>query len=76
MEGAKQEEPAKQENNNSFFADTRIPEKQNGVAEINVNVNVINTPDLSPVKNIRNGDVEDPEIRKTKVTYNLKSDAN
>lgn len=68
VETPKETETEKRENNNSFFADTRINDKHsNGVPEINVNVNVINTPDLSPVKNLRNGDIEDPDARKTKV---------
>lgn len=31
------------------------------------NASVVNSPDLSPIKNIRNGEAEEAEVRKTKV---------
>jgi len=31
------------------------------------NASVVNSPDLSPIKNIRNGEIEEIEVRKTKV---------
>ena len=31
------------------------------------NASVVNSPDLSPIKNIRNGEAEETEVRKTKV---------
>ncbi|XP_012274330.1 FERM, ARHGEF and pleckstrin domain-containing protein 1 isoform X2 [Orussus abietinus] len=65
-ETEKQDLPSKQKNNNSVFAAMKTPEKRaNGVADIS-SVSIVNTPDLSPIKNMRNGDVDDAEIRKTK----------
>lgn len=72
----KQGTPAKrqQENNNSVFANEKSPEKRtNGIVVETSNASMVNTPDLSPVKNIRNGEVEDTEVRKTKVTFNFPS---
>ncbi|XP_015126163.1 FERM, ARHGEF and pleckstrin domain-containing protein 1 isoform X2 [Diachasma alloeum] len=60
------ENTSKAENNNSFYVNGKAEKGQNGIGEINVNVNVINTPDLSPEKHLKNGEVEDSEIRKTK----------
>lgn len=40
--------------------------RTNGVAEMN-NASMVNSPDLSPVKNLRNGEIEETEVRKTKV---------
>nr|XP_031835474.1 FERM, ARHGEF and pleckstrin domain-containing protein 2-like [Nomia melanderi] len=60
--------PKRPENNNSVFASDRSPENRpvNGVID-NSNSNIVDTPDLSPVKQVvRNGEVEDIEIRKTK----------
>ncbi|KAK0098631.1 hypothetical protein PV326_005964 [Microctonus aethiopoides] len=54
------------ENNNSFYVDAKQEKPANGIAEINVHVNVMNTPDLSPEKTLKNGEMEDAEIRKTK----------
>lgn len=68
----KQGTPAKrqQENNNSVFANEKSPEKRtNGIVVETSNASMVNTPDLSPVKNIRNGEVEDTEVRKTKVIF-------
>lgn len=68
----KQGTPTKrqQENNNSVFANEKSPEKRtNGIVVETGNAGMVNTPDLSPVKNIRNGEVEDTEIRKTKVIF-------
>lgn len=68
----KQGTPGKrqQENNNSVFANEKSPEKRtNGIVVETGNAGMVNTPDLSPVKNIRNGEVEDTEIRKTKVIF-------
>lgn len=70
----KQGTPAKrqQENNNSVFANEKSPEKRtNGIVVETSNASMVNTPDLSPVKNIRNGEVEDTEVRKTKVTFHF-----
>lgn len=67
----KQEKAKKQENNNSVFANEKSPEKRtNGMTETS-NPSMVNTPDLSPVKNIRNGEMEDAEVRKTKVSSRL-----
>uniref|UniRef100_A0A0C9RSH8 Moesin/ezrin/radixin homolog 1 n=2 Tax=Fopius arisanus TaxID=64838 RepID=A0A0C9RSH8_9HYME len=60
------ENTSKAENNNLFYVNGKSEKGQNGIGEINVNVNVINTPDLSPEKHLKNGEVEDSEIRKTK----------
>lgn len=48
-----------------MYATEKSPDKRatNGGVE----VNVVNLPDLSPVKNIRNGEMEEAEVRKTKV---------
>ncbi|CAD1475870.1 unnamed protein product, partial [Heterotrigona itama] len=63
----RQEKPKKQENNNSVFADEKSsPEKRTNGTMDTSNASMANTPDLSPVKNIRNGEVEDAEVRKTK----------
>lgn len=37
------------------------------------NASVVNSPDLSPVKNIRNGEAEEAEVRKTKVSFSFNS---
>lgn len=63
--------PKRPENNNSVFASDRSPENRpvNGVVD-NSNSNIVDTPDLSPVKQVvRNGEVEDIEIRKTKAGF-------
>ncbi|XP_035740182.1 FERM, ARHGEF and pleckstrin domain-containing protein 1-like isoform X1 [Vespa mandarinia] len=68
IEGKKQDESSKQqqENNNSVFTTELSQEKRtNGVAEMN-NASIVNSPDLSPVKNLRNGEIEETEVRKTK----------
>ncbi|XP_014599700.1 PREDICTED: FERM, RhoGEF and pleckstrin domain-containing protein 1-like isoform X2 [Polistes canadensis] len=68
VEEEAQDESSKQrqENNNSVFTTEISQEKRtNGVAEMN-NASVVNSPDLSPVKNLRNGEIEDTEVRKTK----------
>ncbi|XP_076243527.1 FERM, ARHGEF and pleckstrin domain-containing protein 1 isoform X1 [Calliopsis andreniformis] len=65
----KQGSPKKQqENNNSVFANDKSPFEKcatNGMVDTS-NTSIINTPDLSPVKNVKNGEVEDAEVRKTK----------
>lgn len=38
------------------------------------NAGVVNSPDLSPVKNVRNGETEETEVRKTKVRRPLEAD--
>ena len=68
----RQEKPKKQENNNSVFANEKSsPEKRTNGTMDTSNASMANTPDLSPVKNIRNGEVEDAEVRKTKVSSRL-----
>ncbi|XP_043513816.1 FERM, ARHGEF and pleckstrin domain-containing protein 1-like isoform X2 [Frieseomelitta varia] len=63
----RQEKSKKQENNNSVFANEKSsPEKRTNGTMDTSNASMANTPDLSPVKNIRNGEVEDTEVRKTK----------
>ncbi|XP_017793131.1 PREDICTED: FERM, RhoGEF and pleckstrin domain-containing protein 1-like isoform X1 [Habropoda laboriosa] len=62
----KQGTPNKQENNNSVYVNEKSPEKRTNGMVATSNASMVNTPDLSPVKNIRNGEVEDGEIRKTK----------
>ena len=70
-ETEKQDQSPKKENNNSVFANSKSPEKRaNGVAEIS-NLSMVNTPDLSPVKTLRNGEVEDVEVRRTKVVRKI-----
>lgn len=39
----------------------------NGLVETS-NASIADTPDLSPVKHARNGELEDAEVRKTKVS--------
>lgn len=59
----------KKENNNSVYASDKSPSEKysaNGVLDTG-NSSIGNTPDLSPVKNVRNGEVDDAEVRKTKV---------
>ena len=70
----RQEKPKKQENNNSVFANEKSsPEKRTNGTMDTSNASMANTPDLSPVKNIRNGEVEDAEVRKTKVSWRLRN---
>jgi len=55
------------ENNNSVFAE-KSPDKGTIKGEIELNnASMVNSPDLSPVKNVRYGE-EEAEIRKTKVS--------
>lgn len=57
-----------------MYAAEKSPDKRtNGEVEVN-NVGVVNSPDLSPVKNVRNGEAEETEVRKTKVSVSLKVD--
>lgn len=35
------------------------------------NASVVNSPDLSPMKNARNGEAEETEVRKTKVSLSF-----
>lgn len=51
-----------------MYAAEKSPDKRatNGGVEVN-NTSVVNSPDLSPVKNIRNGEGDEAEVRKTKV---------
>lgn len=67
-ESDKQGTPKKRENNNSVFANEKpSPENRaaNGLVETS-NASIVDTPDLSPVKHARNGELEDAEVRKTK----------
>lgn len=60
-------ESPKNQNNNFVFTNTKSPEKRtNGVPEISNN-SMVNTPDLSPLKTLKNEDAEDAEVRKMKV---------
>lgn len=59
-------ESPKNQNNNFVFTNTKSPEKRtNGVPEISNN-SMVNTPDLSPLKTLKNEDAEDAEVRKMK----------
>ncbi|XP_033232082.1 FERM, ARHGEF and pleckstrin domain-containing protein 1-like [Belonocnema kinseyi] len=65
-ETEKEDLSPKKENNNSVFANSKSPEKKaNGVPEIS-NLSMVNTPELSPVKTMRNGEIEDVEVKRTK----------
>lgn len=70
VQAEKQEISNQRENNNSVYAAEKSSDKRsmNGGIEVN-NASVINLPGLSPVKNIRNGEEEEAEVRKTKVCY-------
>jgi len=48
----------------------KSPDKRttNGGGEVN-SASVVNSPDLSPVKHVRNGEAEETEVRKTKVSF-------
>ncbi|KAF7997362.1 hypothetical protein HCN44_005639 [Aphidius gifuensis] len=52
------------ENNNSLFMNGKSEKPTNGIS--NINVNVINTPDLSPEKIMKNGEIDDAELKKIK----------
>lgn len=68
VQAEKQEISNQRENNNSLYVTEKLSNKQqttNGGGEVN-NASVINSPDFSPVKNVRNGEAEEAEIRKTK----------
>lgn len=56
-----------------MYAAEKSPDKRttNGGVEVN-NASVVNSPDLSPVKNVRNGEAEEAEVRKTKVGLSFK----
>lgn len=62
VEAEKQKVSNQRENNNSVYTAEKSPDKRtNGGYEVN-------SPDLSPVKNARNGETEEAEVRKTKVS--------
>lgn len=64
-ESQQQQQPIqKQENNNSFYSSSQTEKFPNGIGNIGGNTSVEDVPDLSPVKKMKNGDIED---RKTKV---------
>ncbi|XP_011057817.1 PREDICTED: FERM, RhoGEF and pleckstrin domain-containing protein 1-like [Acromyrmex echinatior] len=67
VQAEKQEISNQRENNNSVYTAEKSPNKRttNGGVEMN-NASVVNSPDLSPIKNIRNGEAEETEVRKTK----------
>ncbi|XP_012060852.1 PREDICTED: FERM, RhoGEF and pleckstrin domain-containing protein 1-like [Atta cephalotes] len=67
VQAKKQEISNQRENNNSVYTTEKLPNKRttNGGVEMN-NASVVNSPDLSPIKNIRNGEIEETEVRKTK----------
>lgn len=61
------DESDKNQNNNSVYTSAKSLEKRtNGTPEISNN-SAVNTPDLSPLKTMKNGDAEDAEVRKIKV---------
>ena len=67
LEMEKQDQSPKKENNNSVFVNLRSPEKKaNGVPEIS-NISIVNTLDINPMRNVRNGEAEDVEVKRTKV---------
>ncbi|TGZ45944.1 Uncharacterized protein DBV15_02738 [Temnothorax longispinosus] len=67
VQAEKQAISNQRENNNSVYAAEKSPDKRttNGGVEMN-NASVVNSPDLSPIKNVRNGEAEEAEVRKTK----------
>ena len=72
-EAGKQEISNQQrENNNSVYTAEKSPDKRatNGGVEVS-NASVVNSPDLSPVKNARNRETEEMEVRKTKVSLSF-----
>jgi len=71
VQAEKQKISNQRENNNSVYAAEKSPDKRttNGGVEINV----INSPDLSPAKNVRNGEAEETEVKKTKVSLSFKN---
>lgn len=73
VEAERQEVSNRRENNNSVYTAEKSPDKgtANGGVEAK-NASVVNSPDLSPMKNARNGDAEEAEIRKTKVCLTIK----
>lgn len=74
VEAEKQEISNQRENNNSVYAAEKSPDKRtNGGVEVN-NAGVVNSPDLSPIKNARNGETEETEVRKTKVNVPFEVD--
>lgn len=77
VQAEEQEISNQRENNNSVYAAEKSPDKRttNGGIEVN-NASVVNSPDLSPVKNIRNGEAEEAEVRKTKVSFSFNSQLN
>ncbi|XP_048506345.1 FERM, ARHGEF and pleckstrin domain-containing protein 1 isoform X2 [Athalia rosae] len=58
-----QQSPPKQENNNSFYTSSQAEKCSNGIVGIGT-PHVQNTPDLSPVKQIKNGEVEDKKTKR------------
>lgn len=59
-----------------MYAAEKLPDRRttNGGVEVN-NASVVNSPDLSPVKNVRNGEAEEADVRKTKVCLSFKNSA-
>lgn len=60
------QETPKAENNNSFFLNGKS-EKTNGLADISVNVNVINSANLSLERSVKIAELDDSDVKKTKV---------
>lgn len=65
-----QDRTPKAENNNSFFLNGKT-EKTNGLADISVNVSVINAANLSLERTAKIGELDDSDLKKTKVTFIL-----
>ncbi|CAG5101573.1 ARHGEF and pleckstrin domain-containing protein 1 (Mus musculus) [Cotesia congregata] len=59
------QETPKAENNNSFFLNGKS-EKTNGLADISVNVNVINSANLSLERSVKIAELDDSDVKKTK----------